>query len=449
MSQPMEEKKEKEKDGGECLVREDLIANGYGGASNLMFNEQVKQWMKSGRKIYHFAFGQSPFSVIDEGVQALKKHAANNAYLEVQGLPELRQQICAFHAKYDDLSYDPSQVIVGPGSKELIYLLLNVFRGKVLVLSPSWTTYKPQAQLSGHTPVIVTVDVSSEWKLTPQVLEQAILSQRIEGPFVLILTNPCNPTGTAYSEKDLIALSAVFRKYGVIVLSDEIYARLSFDQNHFSLARVYPEGTILSTGLSKWASAGGWRVGYHVYPKQLSAVMGAVKSAASHTYSCAPAPVQFAAIQMFKSEDACEQYIRHTARVLATVADFCYRELNSVGVTMVKPRAGYYIFPDFEVLREPLRHRGIQTCEEMCTSMLAECSVAVMAGGPSYLRPVEELTTRLCYVNFDGDDALKQSRQLGLETSLPSDFVQTACTPVYDGIMALKTWVKNILNENQ
>ncbi|KAK7092602.1 hypothetical protein V1264_008323 [Littorina saxatilis] len=423
------------KDGGMRLIRDDLVVAEYGGASNLMFNELVKQWIKAGRKIYHFAFGQSPFKVMDIAVEALKQHAGENAYLDVQGLPELRQGICRFHARYDDLTIDPSQIIVGPGSKELIFLLMSVFNGNVLILSPSWTTYKPQALLAGHKPVILTVGVESEWRVTPEILEEAMLAQKRKGPSLLIMTNPCNPTGTAYSENDLIALSTVFRKYDVTVLSDEIYARLSYDQNHVTLAKIYPEGTVLSTGLSKWASAGGWRLGYHIYPKELSALKGGVKSAASHTYSCAPAPVQHAAVQIFRDEAACDDYIRHTSRVMAAVAEFCYRELSSIGVKMVKPKAGYYIFPDFEVIRQPLRQRGIQTCEEMCTLMLAECSVAVMAGGPSYLRPVEELTTRLCYVHFDGSDALKKSRDVSLDAPLPQTFVQDFCTPVYDGIL--------------
>lgn len=440
-------KKDVSNDRGLKLVRADLVAAEYSGASNLMFNELVKQWMKSGRNIYHFGFGQSPFGVIEVGVEALRQHAGENSYLEVQGLLELRKGICRFHAKYDDVSFDPDDVIVAPGSKELIFLLLNVFNGNVLILSPSWTTYRPQAMLAEHTPTIIKVGVESEWRVTPELLEETILANNLKGPCMLIMTNPCNPTGTAYTEEQLTALSNVFRKYDVTVLSDEIYARLSYEGNHVTLAKVYPEGAIVSSGLSKWASAGGWRLGYHIFPKELSALKTAIKSAASHTYSCAPAPVQYAAIKLLSDEAACENYIRHTTRIMAAVADFCCRELQSAGVKMVKPRAGYYIFPDFEVIREPLRRRGVVTCEEMCALLLAEASVAVMAGGPSYLRPLEELTTRLCYVNFDGSDALTKSRHLGLDAPLPESFVYDFCTPVYNGILALKNWVKDLLQE--
>nr|KAG5692248.1 hypothetical protein BaRGS_011748 [Batillaria attramentaria] len=154
------------------------------------------------------------------------------------GLPELRRSICHFHEKYDDVIFDPDHVIVAPGSKELIFLLLNVFSGNVLILSPSWTTYRPQAMLAGHTPIILTAGPESEWRVTPELLEQTILSNRLKGPCLLIMTNPCNPTGTAYTEQHLVALSAVLRKYDVIVLSDEIYARLSYGGDHVTLAKV-------------------------------------------------------------------------------------------------------------------------------------------------------------------------------------------------------------------
>lgn len=233
----------------------------------------------------------------------------------------------------------------------------------------------------------------------------------------------------------------MFRQHNIIVLSDEIYSRLSYDQNHTSIAKFCPEITIISTGLSKWASAGGWRVGYHIYPPQLSALCNAVKSAASHTYSCAPAPMQYAAFKMLSDLESCDSYIKHCSRILKSVSTYCYNELTSVGVKAVQPKAGYYIFPDFEVVHNKLRQRGLETGQDMCDIIFEEASVALMSGGPAFLRPEDELTTRLCFVPFDGGKALNASREIGLETLLPSSFVQEYCTPVYDGIQLLKAWV--------
>ncbi|XP_046355560.2 aspartate aminotransferase-like isoform X2 [Haliotis rufescens] len=426
-----------------ALVKSNL---GDSPAANLMFNERIRQMIKDGQFVYHFGFGQAPFPVIESALDSLKENAGQNAYLPVQGIPELRQGICNFHARYDSLgSLDPNNVIVGPGSKELIYLLLNVFNGTVLLLAPSWPTYEPQAVLAGRKPVIISTSSDNNWQLTPELLEQAIESNHVTGNKLLILTNPDNPTGTSYGDAQLVALSKAFRKNNVIVLSDEIYARLHYTQSHVTLAKHYPEGTVISSGLSKWASAGGWRIGYHIYPSELSSLLAAVKSEASHTYSCAPAPMQFAASKMFGDLASCDEYIRHTSRIMAAVSSFCCRELRSVGVKMVTPTAGYYVFPDFEVIRPALTLRGITTCQEMCDALLKEASVALMASGPAYLRPLKELTTRLCYVNFDGTDALANSRKLGLDAPLPEEtFVKDFCTSVYDGILALKNWVSQL-----
>ncbi|XP_071157014.1 aspartate aminotransferase-like [Mytilus edulis] len=421
------------------LVRPDL--QNYSPASNLSLNEEIRKRLAAGETIYHFAFGQSPFPVIETAVEALKEYAGENAYLPVAGTLELRQSIAKFHKHFEDLDIDPDNIIVAPGSKELIFLLLQIFNGDVLIISPSWTTYHPQAKLSYHKPIIVNTTLDKEWKITPEDIEKVVRENEIHKNRIIIMNNPDNPSGTSYTREELKKLSDCFRLHNILVLSDEIYGRLHYHQDHTSILKYYPEGTILSTGLSKWASAGGWRVGYHVFPTELSSLKKAVRSAASHTYSCCPAPMQYAITKMFQDLDAIDSYTKHCSRIMMTVGNYCQRELTSVGVRCVVPKSGYYIFPDFEIMRPLLNKRGITTCEQMCKAMTAECSVVVMAGGPAFLRPVEELTTRLCYVPFDGKGALQASRKLGLEKPLPEKFVQEYCTPVYDGIQALKTWV--------
>ncbi|OWF35868.1 uncharacterized protein LOC110442412 [Mizuhopecten yessoensis] len=427
------------KDTERNLVRTDL--EGYAPASNLAFNERIKILIEQGEKVYHFAFGQSPFPVIETATEALRENAHQNAYLPVAGLFELRENISKFHSKFDDLDIDPNDIIVGPGSKELIFLLLQIFNGDVIVISPSWTTYKPQTKLAHHIAYVIETSMETDWKITPAHVHQLIKENNLKKNRLLIFNNPDNPTGTSYNQTELKALSNVFREHDILVLSDEIYGRLHYDQNHVSLAKVYPEGTVLCTGMSKWASAGGWRIGYHIYPPQLSPLKKAVQSAASHTYSCAAAPMQYAVSETLKDLDGCDEYMKHCSRIMGVVGMYSHRELTSVGVKVVKPAAGYYIFPDFEVVKNKLRQRGIETCQQMCDAIFAETSVALMAGGPAFLRPVDELTTRLCFVPFDGKAALAESRTLGLDVELPTNFVKEYCTPVYDGIQVLKQWV--------
>ena len=271
------------------IIREDLT--NYSGASNLKFNERIKALQAQGEQIYHFGFGQSPFPVPPPFVKHLQETAGINAYLNVSGLPELRREIVEFHREWDSVCLDLEGLVVGPGSKELIYLCLAVFRGDVLLPAPAWTTYRPQARLAGHEPHLVPQQSNNHWKLSAQDLEARVeeITER-KGACLMILTNPGNPSGCVYTRPELERLTEVCRRHQIIVLSDEIYARLTYTGGeHVCMSEVYPEGTILTSGFSKWSSAGGWRLGYAHFPPALSGLREAVTSGASHTYRQAQA----------------------------------------------------------------------------------------------------------------------------------------------------------------
>merc|ERR550519_1180303 len=311
------------------LVREDLT--NYGGASNLAFNEKVKSLQNAGQEIFHFGFGQSPFPVPEPFIRHLKETAGVNDYLSVAGLMELREEIVEFHKEWDEVNLSIDNLIVGPGSKELIYLTMAVFRGEIWLPAPAWTTYKPQACLAGHQPRLINQPAEQKWKLRAEDIETAV--KDVEGPHLLILTNPGNPSGCTYSREELEALATVCSRNQVIVLSDEIYARLNYAGDHTCMSQVYPNGTILTTGFSKWSSAGGWRLGYAHFPQPLHQLRKAVLSGASHTYSCAPAPLQHAVARaLLRDGEELRSYVVGARKVLAAVASYCQSQLSAVGV---------------------------------------------------------------------------------------------------------------------
>ncbi|XP_038058464.1 aspartate/prephenate aminotransferase-like [Patiria miniata] len=419
---------------------------GVGKVASLAFNEKIKQLMAQGKTIYHFGFGESPFPVPEGARRALAQHAGENSYLPVAGLLELRAQICEFHAQLDGLMHlDPNLVVVAPGSKQLIYLLFYVFNGDLLMLTPSWSTYKPMIFLAGKRVFTMDSSMQDGWKLTPKILEKAILASNTSTNRLLIFCNPDNPTGISYTEADLKALSVVLRKHNVIVLSDEIYGHSQYEGDFLSLAKYYPEGTIISSGLSKCFSAGGWRCGYSIYPKELGALYQTVCGASSQTYSCTAAPMQYAAIHLLKLDEETKEYLKGCRCIMGAVAKFCHRELTGCGIKAIMPVAGYYIFPDFEVLRAVLEARGIQTCEQMCEALFKEGNVALMAGGPAFMRPLTEFTVRLCFVNFDGGAALEGWKLQGCKEKLDQDFLDKYCSPVVQGIKAIVSWVEKQL----
>ncbi|PIK55527.1 putative aspartate aminotransferase [Apostichopus japonicus] len=417
---------------------------GYEGASNLAFNELVNKRREAGEEIHHLAFGQSPFPVMAKAQEALCENAGQTAYLQVAGLLKLREAVCRFHKKSNDLShFSANDIIVGPGTKELIFLLLNVFNGDVLLLSPSWTTYRSQVYFAQRKVHIISTNIENGWKLTPQLLENFLQNNAIHQNRILILCNPDNPTGTSYTSSELESLSSAFREHNILVLADEIYAGLHFENSHKSLAKFYPEGTIISSGISKWASAGGWRLGFHMYPNELAMLRKTVASTASQTYSCAPAPIQYAAVWMYSNDTETREYMAHTQRILAAVASYCHRKLVATGVKAVAPTAGFYMFPDFEIIRDALKSKGIETCPQMCDHLLNEEGIALMSGGPAFLRPETELTVRLCFIDFDGAKALEESTRMGLNRPLDDKFVAQHCSSMYTAINKLAKWVED------
>lgn len=176
------------------LIQPEL--SNYCPASNLAFNERIKRLQAAGNDIYHFAFGQSPFPVPNELQEALKKNTNRAAYLPVAGIEELRIEISKFHSRYDGLKIDSEEIIVGPGSKELIFLLFRIFNGKILCVSPTWTTYRPQAHLAGRDSYIIKTNYENGWKITPEMVKRTLSEAKIDGKEenkLLILCNPDNP----------------------------------------------------------------------------------------------------------------------------------------------------------------------------------------------------------------------------------------------------------------
>jgi len=419
------------------LVREDLT--NYGGASNLAFNEKVKALQNAGQEIYHFAFGQSPFPVPQPFVKHLKETAEINDYLSVAGLLELREEIVEFHKEWDGASLSVDSLIVGPGSKELIYLTMAVFKGQIWLPAPAWTTYKPQACLAGHKARTISQPAHQKWKLRAGDVETAV--KDIEGPHLMVLTNPGNPSGCAYSREELEALTTVFRKYKVIVLSDEIYARLNYEDNHVCMSNIYPEGTILTSGFSKWSSAGGWRLGYAHFPDSLQSLKKGVLSGASHTYSCAPANIQHAVARALKQDkEELRNYILAARTILSVVAKYCQNELALVGVEGHAGKAGYYFMPDFSNIRSKMAEAGIKTGQAMCDDMLKSANVALMPSS-SFLLSEDDLSVRFCYVIFDGAKCMKEREALGDNHILGDAFVKEFCPELVRGVQSLCKWV--------
>jgi aspartate aminotransferase len=224
------------------------------------------------------------------------------------------------------------------------------------------------------------------------------------------------------------------------LLSDEIYARLHHRGEHVSIARHYPEGTIVSSGLSKWCGAGGWRLGTMTFPPGLSWLLDAMAVLASETYTSVSAPIQFAAVSAFRGSVAIERYLQHSRRILAGLGRRAHRLLTAAGIRVHEPMGGFYLFLDFEPLLAGLTRLGVHDGRTLCERLLEETGVALLPGS-AFERPEQELTARLSYVNFSGAVALAASETIPLHEELPDRFFETHCEPTLAGCARIAEWV--------
>jgi aspartate aminotransferase len=369
-------------------------------------------------------------------IEELKKNAHQKDYLPVAGLRELREAVSNYHNRVDGRNSTADEVMIGPGSKELLFLAQLCYGAELIIPSPSWVSYGPQASILGLPTTWVDTTVDDGWRLQASDLRQACLSDPSR-PRLLILNYPNNPAGTTLSAEHLKAIAEVCREFGILVLSDEIYGEVHHKGEHLSLSSVYPEGTIISNGLSKWCGAGGWRLGTFLFPESLAWLREAMCVVASETYTSVSAPIQWAAVAAYSDRPELQVYLRDSRRVLSKVAHTTHRRLTQAGLRVPSPEGGFYQFPDASPLSERLSERGITDSTTFCERLLQEAGVAVLPG-VDFGRPYGELTFRLATVNFDGGDALQAVTSFeGSDES----FVREHCTDLWEALKKLSEWL--------
>ena len=339
----------------------------------------------------------------DSVVAALADNAHQKDYLPVRGLAELREAVAAFHNRAEGLNAVCDDVLIGPGSKELIFIAQLALDAELLLPAPSWVSYAPQAQIAGRSVAWLGTTQQSGWRLEPSTLAAHCAADPLR-PRLLILNYPNNPAGTTYGADALEALAEVCREHQIVVVSDEIYGEVHHAAEHVSLARFYPDGTIVSSGLSKWCGAGGWRLGTFLFPRNLRPLLDAMAVIASETFTSTSAPIQYAAVRAFQGGPDIDAYLRDSRRVLRAVGAHVTGRLRDAGATLPDPEGGFYVFPDFARCEGVARRRHA-TSAGFAEDTLAQTGVAFLPGS-QFGRPPAELTARLAYVDFDGAAAL-------------------------------------------
>ena len=414
--------------------------NTLGRSSTLAINEYSDYLEEQGKHVYRFGLGQAPFPIPEKVNDTLKENSFRKNYLSVDGLPELRSAIANFHQNIDIVDIQSEQVLIGPGSKELMFLLQLVLKGITILPAPCWVSYSPQAKILNREITFIQTRYKDRWQLLPDQLTQSV-NNSMDQPTLLILNYPGNPHGCTYEIEILKDLAKVCRKNKIIVLSDEIYGRIHYQDNHVSIARYYPEGTIISSGLSKWCAAGGWRLGHFSFPKELKYVQDVMTSVASETYSCVSTPIQYAGITAYEDQSI-NDYLFHCKRILKVIGKYCTTSLRDAGVNVRMPEGAFYLFPDFKPFEDALNKKNIFDSKTLCKQLLDDTGVALLPGS-DFGREDKELCARLAYVNFNGEKALRKSIDISKESTLTMEHLSESVLDIINGIREIINWIKS------
>lgn len=308
----------------------------------------------------------TPWHIRDEGIYAFEK--GKTFYTSNSGLKELRTEISNYIKRKQKIKYNSDdEILVTVGGSEAIDIGLRAMINsgdEVIIPQPSYVSYLPCALLAGAKPVVINLKAENDFRLTAEELENAIT----EKTKVLILPYPNNPTGAIMEKEDLEKITKVIKKHDIFVMSDEIYAELTYGKEHVSIASLdgMKERTLLINGFSKAYAMTGWRLGYACGPKELLKQMTKI-----HQYAimCAPTISQYAAIEALRNgdEDVKEMKMSYNQR-----RRFLMNAFKEMGLECFEPYGAFYVFPC-------IKEFGM-TSEDFATKFLKEEHVAVVPG---------------------------------------------------------------------
>ncbi|MEC7763872.1 MAG: pyridoxal phosphate-dependent aminotransferase [Pseudomonadota bacterium] len=359
----------------------------------------------AGRDVIGLGAGEPDFDTPDNIKNAAKAamDAGKTKYTAPDGMPELKQAICAKFARENGLTYQPNQISVGTGGKQILYnaLMATLNPGdEVVIPAPYWVSYPDMVLLAGGEPVAVECGIDTAFKMTPEQLEAAITPKTKW----LIFNSPSNPTGAGYTRDELKALTDVLMRHPhVWVMSDDMYEHLVFDDfEFFSPAQIEPglyERTLTVNGVSKAYAMTGWRIGYGAGPKFLIDAMRKIQSQSTSN----PCTVsQWAAVEALNGP---QDFLAENAKIFQRRRDLVVRMLNDAdGIECPTPEGAFYVYPSIAgcIGKTTPAGKVIGDDETFCKELLEATGVAVVFGAAfgvspnfrvSYATSDEQLTT--------------------------------------------------------
>ncbi len=309
---------------------------------------------------------RTPWQIRSAGIRSLEN--GKTRYTSNRGLEELRSEISRYVERKYSVSYTPeTDVLVTVGGSEAIDAAIRAIVNpgeEVIIPQPSYVCYEPITRLAGGVPVIINTKAENDFKITPEELTEKITDRTK----ALILPYPCNPTGAIMEKEDLEAIAAILRDKNIIVISDEIYAELTFGTKHVSIASIDGmwERTILINGFSKTFSMTGWRLGYVCGPAE---ILKQITKIHQFAIMCAPTTSQYAACEALR---ACDDEVEKMKEEYDMRRKIIVKGFNDIGLECREPKGAFYAFPS-------IKSTGMSS-EDFCEKLLYSKHVAIVPG---------------------------------------------------------------------
>ncbi len=346
-------------------------------STTLAITAKAKELKAQGHDVIGLGAGEpdynTPQHIIDAAVQSMNE--GQTKYTAASGLPTLKAEISKKFKQDQGIDIDPADIIVTSGAKHALYTLFQVILDEgdeVIIPIPYWVSYPEQVKLAGGVPVYVEGKEENEYKITAEQLAEAIT----EKTKAVIINSPSNPTGMLYSEEELTALGELCLKHDVLIISDEIYEKLTYSgHKHVSIAQISPElkeQTIIINGVSKSHSMTGWRIGYAAGSK---AIIQAMTNLASHSTSNPTTTAQYGTIAAYSGpQDTLEEMRTAFEHRLNVIYD---KIIKIPGFTCIKPQGAFYLFPN---VKQAAELTGFADVDAFAKGLLEDAMVAVIPG---------------------------------------------------------------------
>ena len=339
---------------------------------------KAREMRAAGRDIIGLGAGEPDFDTPDNikeaAIEAIKK--GDTKYTAVDGTPALKKAIQNKFSRENGLSYELDQITVGTGGKQVLYnaFMATINKGdEVVIPAPYWVSYPDIILLAGGKPRIVKCDEKDNFKLTPEKLNKAI-NKKTKW---LILNSPSNPTGSAYTKKEIEDLSKILMKYKkVYILSDDIYEHITYDNfNFFTIAQIksLKDRTLTMNGVSKSYSMTGWRIGYAAGPKEIIKAIAKIQSQSTSN------PTSISQAAAVEALNGVQDFIQERANSFKERRDFVVGSLNKInGISCLKPQGAFYVFPSCKKLLG--KKTKLKTDKDFVEKLLEKSEVAVVQG---------------------------------------------------------------------